>query len=78
MARLTLAHKIAAITLAVWKRSSSITWAGKQEKLRPQELITTHLAASSPVPAGKASVSRYSMASDGTQKTSWTSCAFIQ
>jgi hypothetical protein len=37
-----------------------------------------YLAASSPVPAGKASVSRYSMASDGTQKTSWKSCAFIQ
>ena len=40
--------------------------------------LWNYLAASSPVPAGKASVSLYSMPSDGMQKTSWKSCAIIQ
>ena len=35
-------------------------------------------AGTSPVPAGVARVSRYSMASDGVQKISSKSCAFIQ
>jgi hypothetical protein len=71
-----LIHKECQISLFRLRR---ITWAHifRLGTTSPSD-FRNYWAGTSPVPAGVARVSRYSMASDGVQKISSKSCAFIQ